>query len=252
MSSGIAMASNYHRYLFRHLEPFLGNRVLEIGCGYGQYTELLLKTGRMVLATDIDISLTQMLEKRLLPDWEGKLATNQIDLYSPPSISRCLEWQPNSIICMNVLEHIEKDKEALAELSNGSRGELTVAFLCPAHQFLFGFMDSEAGHFRRYSRNSFKKLFTSAGWQVRKCFYINPIGAIGWWVRNKLLPPSGRSLDDPAINSDIAFFDKYVLPFSQRVEPLTSRLFGQSVIVIASSHKKSHNCRKFTNPLVTN
>lgn len=238
MSSGIASAGNYHKYLLRHLEPFLGERVLEIGCGYGQYTELLLRAGKTVLATDIDTSLTRTLEMRLLPEWEGKVETNGIDLYSPSTIQECLAWQPDTILCMNVLEHIEDDKKALTTLLNGSKRKTTAAFLCPAHQSLFGFMDSEAGHFRRYSRRQFREVFSSAGWYVMSSMYINPIGAVGWWVRNRLLPPTSRSLDDPTINSDIALFDKYFLPISQIMDPFTKSFFGQSVIVIATNDGK--------------
>lgn len=238
MSSGIASAGNYHKYLLRHLEPFLGERVLEIGCGYGQYTELLLRAGKTVLATDIDASLVHTLATCLLPEWEGKLETNRIDLYSHSTIQECLGWQPDTILCMNVLEHIEDDKKALTTLLKETKRKTTTAFLCPAHQSLFGFMDSEAGHFRRYSRRQFRQVFTAAGWNVMNSMYINPIGALGWWVRNKILPPTSRSLDDPAINSDIALFDKYFLPISQIMDPFTKSFFGQSVIVIATNETK--------------
>jgi SAM-dependent methyltransferase len=233
MSSGIRQAGNYHRYLLEHTEGFMGQKIMEIGCGYGQYTEFLLKRGKFVLATDIDNDLLACLQKNLGSQHPHSLKTQFIDLNQNLSIIECLSWQPDTLLCLNVLEHIEHDKEVIKYLYTNSRANTVAIFLCPAHQALFGFMDQQAGHFRRYNRQTFQKLFTSAGWSIAKCFYINPIGAIGWFVRNKLIPPSSRSLDDPKINSDIAIFDKYLLPISRTLDPFFKYTLGQSVVVIA-------------------
>lgn len=233
MSSAIAQAGNYHRYLLGKALPFLGHKVWEIGSGYGQYTRLLLEHDFEVLASEIDNELRAELEN-LTGAVQG-LYTARIDLNDPQSIKECGEWSPDSIICFNVLEHISDDVAAVRNIRESVPLGTRAVFITPAHAFLYGFMDKEAGHFRRYSRQSLRDTFTKAGWKVIKCIYLNPVGAIGWLFRNRLRPPASQSLNDPRVNKDIELFDRYLLPISQIVEPLTHYLLGQSVIIIAEN-----------------
>lgn len=235
MSSGMALAGNYHRYLFAKLGPFLHGRVWEIGSGYGQYTRLLLEHGHDVLASDIDDELLGRLQSSgLKAEFGSRLETVRIDLNSAAEIRGGSEWwNPDSILCLNVLEHIEDDVACIGAIGAVVRAETTAVFLCPAHQRLYGFMDSEAGHFRRYTRRTLAAAFARNGWSIVSSFYLNPIGALGWYVRNKLAPPASESIDDPRVNADIAFFDRYVLPISRMLDPLTAKLFGLSAVVVA-------------------
>lgn len=233
MSSGIAAAENYHSYIFDTLSRHLVGRVWEIGCGYGQYTQMLLDAGFPVLATDIDRELLNTIAEGPLAGHGSGLTVEQLDLYDAGKIAQCSAWKPASILCLNVLEHIRDDTLCLAELFKAVEKGTRAVFLCPAHQFLYGFMDSEAGHFRRYTTGSLSRAFVDAGWTVKEHFYMNPVGAIGWYVRNKLIPPKSGSLDDPKVNSDIAFFDRYILPISRGLDPITRKIFGQSAVVVA-------------------
>lgn len=232
MSSGILSAVRYHRYIYRSLAAHLGLRVWEIGSGYGQYTDMLLAEKRAVLASDIDRALLDKLRSRIAAKGT-EIDYRYVDLCAPETIAECLAWKPDSILCLNVLEHIADDHGCLRSICEGAPSGVRAVFLTPAHQALFGFMDSEAGHFRRYTRSSLRMAFEGAGWRVQKDFYLNPVGGAGWFVRNRLLPPASKNLNDPAVNRDIELFDRYFLPISRALEPLTGSFFGQSVVVIA-------------------
>jgi hypothetical protein len=233
MSSGILSAHRYHRHIYDTVSPYLTARVWEIGSGYGQYSEMLLAEGRELLASDIDGDL---LEKIKTSNCENpRFSGRRIDLYDRETIAGCAAWAPTSIVCLNVLEHIERDSECLRWIRECCPAGVTAVFLTPAFQALYGFMDKEAGHFRRYTRRTLSAAFTDAGWTIRRSFYVNPIGGLGWYVRNRLSPPASGDLNDPAVNRDIEVFDKYFLPVSRALEPLTSRVFGQSVVVVAQS-----------------
>ena len=67
----------------------------------------------------------------------------------------------------------------------------------------------------------------AAGLEVVHTKYINPIGAIGWWVNAKIIRPKGLSV--PLVNRQIIIYDRFVQPVSQLLDPLTRRFFGQSL-----------------------
>ena len=102
--------------------------------------------------------------------------------------------------------------------------------LVPALQQLYGDLDRLAGHYRRYHKSSMLKACGGAPIEILKLCYFNPIGGLAWWV-NSLA--RHESLDDGAVNAQIRIFDKYVLPASRLIDPLTREFFGQSLICIA-------------------
>ena len=231
MSGALPEAFRYHRYLYERLRPFLGSRVWEIGAGYGQYTTMMLDDGLDVLATDIDDRMLVALRDRERRDL---LTTARVDLTRESTIASCAEWCPDSVLCLNVLEHIEDDRRALAWLHRHLEASCRAVFLTPALPRLYGFMDSEAGHVRRYTRATLTAAFASAGWTVEKSFYMNAIGGAGWFVRNRVVPPRSKDLDSPRVNDDIRFFDKWLVPATRALDPLFGKFFGQSVVVVAT------------------
>src|ERR1022692_1846467 len=52
MSSAMASLGRYHEYLWSFVQPWLGQRVLEVGVGFGQYTRRMLAEKRRVLGCD--------------------------------------------------------------------------------------------------------------------------------------------------------------------------------------------------------
>lgn len=232
MSSALPEAENYHRYLYTSLRKHLGSRVWEIGSGYGQYTQMLLQDQKSVLASDIDQEMLVRLAT-LRQSNSSKLEVKFVDLYKQETIENCCRFKPDSILCLNVLEHIETDWQCLKQINECLAGPLRAIFLTPAHAMLYGFMDKEAGHFRRYTRRTLSEAFSKADWQVKSSFYMNPVGGLGWFVQNRLLPEPKGGLDAPTVNSKIRLFNQYALPVTKALEPLSRNFFGQSVVVIA-------------------
>lgn len=232
MSSSITKAENYHRFLYETIKPHFGERIWEIGSGYGQYTKMLLDDGYDVLASDIDRELLSLLPGLRPSAPPEKYDCRFIDLYSEEEIRNCIRWEPDTIISLNVLEHIERDVAALKWLHHYAKAGTRIAFLTPAHEALYGFMDKEAGHFRRYTRATLEMAFKAAGWKVDRSFYLNPIGGIGWLIRNRILTSQTCSLDSDEVNSDIVFFDKYCVTPTKFLGWFTRAFFGQSVLVM--------------------
>jgi len=232
MSGALPEAVRYHRYLYDRLSGALGRRVWEIGAGHGQYTDLLLEDGREVLASDVDTEMVAGLQARR-HGYRERLSVAQVDLRDERSITDCASWLPDSVLCLNVLEHIPEDERAVGWLHRHLPAGCRAVFLTPALPALYGFMDSEAGHVRRYTRKSLAGVFSRAGWAIEKDFYMNPVGGLGWFFRNRIAPPSARELDSPRVNDDIRFFDRYLVPLTRALDPLFAPVFGQSVVVVA-------------------
>ena len=69
----------------------------------------------------------------------------------------------------------------------------------------------------------------SEEFDIENSYYFNPIGGLGWYI-NKLF--NYNSLNDTKINRQILFFDKYIVPISKLISPMTKTFFGQSLIII--------------------
>jgi len=93
----------------------------------------------------------------------------------------------DSVVCLNVLEHIEDDKRVLAELYRAIEPGGVVIVLVPAHPELYSDLDRHLGHFRRYTRALLEERFREAGFAIEKSRYFNWVGAAGWYVFGRLL-----------------------------------------------------------------
>jgi hypothetical protein len=133
-------------------------------------------------------------------------------------------------VCCNVIEHIEDDNRAVGNLANALTAGGHLLILVPALQQLYGELDRLAGHYRRYDKPMMLKACAGAPIEILELRYFNSIGGLAWWV-NRFA--KHRSLDAGAVNAQIRIFDKYILPISRMVDPLTRGFFGQSLICVA-------------------
>jgi SAM-dependent methyltransferase len=93
----------------------------------------------------------------------------------------------DTVISINVLEHVRDDAAALATMADVVEPGGTLAILVPAHPSLYGPYDEMEGHFRRYSRRGLRDLFTRTGLDVVRLRRFNLVGAAGWWFQYRLL-----------------------------------------------------------------
>lgn len=222
MSSALPDAVNYHRWILDLVRPYLRGRLLEVGFGYGQYTREMADLVDELVAVDLDSKCLAIQDS--LPGNTGVMVA---DLSRDDFVGRVGEASYDVSVCLNVLEHVEDDVAALGRLRASLRSGGHLVLLVPAHPALYGPMDRMAGHFRRYGREGLGERFERAGLGLRELKYVNPLGAVGWWLNARFGRP--RGLSDPAINRQILWFDRYVQPVSRLLTPLTTGLFGQSL-----------------------
>jgi SAM-dependent methyltransferase len=211
-------ATNYNALL---LDLILQNsrgcrRMLDFGAGIGTFSKLLRKRGVDVVCVESDPYLADTLVRDGFQTFQ--------DLNEIPKAS--FEF----IFALNVLEHIEDDREILCLLAEKlqKRGRLLV--YVPAFECLWTSLDEKLKHYRRYRRSDLEQLVRLSGLYIRKTRYADSLGfiaALGF----KILGNKQGRLGIPAVN----FYDRYILPLSRRLDSSCGRMLGKNVYAIADA-----------------
>jgi len=233
MSSAMASVTRYHEYLWSFVQPWLGRRVMEIGVGFGQYTRRMLEERRNVLGCDLD---ARHLEELRASTPSQLLGTLRLDLEKPEA-SRVASaaFAPDTVVLLNVLEHIGAHVEALSFLREIAAPGARIVLIVPALAALHNGLDREAGHHRRYSRSSLELVLGSTGWSLVKTRYINLPGVPGWMAAGWLsrASRSGTELNASSTNWLLRFYDRFFVGLSRITDPLAGRVAGLSVLAVA-------------------
>jgi SAM-dependent methyltransferase len=214
-------AVRYRRYLFELIEPHLGDSVLEVGAGIGDFAAQL--TGRRrVIATDSDPGCVSALQERLGDRPEVTVAA--LDLPGEVAIGAPVD----SVVAINVLEHLEDDVGALRDLRGTVVPGGTVVLLVPGYPALYGEFDRAVGHLRRYTPVTLRRAVEAAGLRVEVLRPVNLLGGLAWWAAVRV---GGRARPTPVL---VELYDRFIVPLVRLSERLVEPPFGQSVICVAS------------------
>ena len=216
-------AANYFAWQHRLVTRELGRRVIEIGCGIGNFTRLILDSREAVLALDIEPGCIERLKQRF-PD-QANLRAIACDV-TAPALSDLQSFRADSCVCLNVLEHIEDDREVLRRIARVLAPGGNIILLVPAFPSLYGPIDQRLGHYRRYTRASISRLAKATGLAVKTSYYLNAIGFFGWWINAHILKREAQSA------AQIEIFDRYIVPVASRLEGWVRPPFGQSLFVV--------------------
>lgn len=215
-------ASRYFEWQARIVRKEIGARVLEIGCGMGNFTRHLLDR-ELVIGIDVDAACLALLKERL--EHARNVVAEHVDVLDP-NFLRLRDHQPDSIVCLNVLEHISDDEQALSNMAKVLPVGGRVVLIVPACEQLYGPIDQNLGHYRRYSKSLLRRLAARAGFRVPILRHMNCVGFIGWWINARLLKKTHQS------EGQIAVFDRLVVPVLSRVETMLEPPFGQSLFAV--------------------
>jgi len=218
----MSRAENYFAWQSRLVTRELGRRVVEVGCGLGNFTRMLLDR-EAVIAVDREPDCIQRLKERY-PD-RSNLHAFACDAGSP-AFSELARFRPDSCVCLNALEHIGDDRHALQGMASVLAPGGVIVLLVPAFPALYGPIDRNLGHYRRYSRGSITRLADATGLRIKKAHYMNAAGFFGWWVNSHILKRAAQS------ERQIEIFDRYLVPQLSRLEGRARPPFGQSLFVV--------------------
>jgi len=217
-------AAVYHwkSYWSSQIRRFIKGDVLEVGAGIGSNTRYLDADphGRFV-CLEPDPQLLGRLEEHL----RGGPRTYEAICGTLELLSA--QEQFDTIVYIDVLEHIEDDRAEMERASAHLRPGGRVIVLSPAHQWLFTPFDAAIGHFRRYSRTTAKAI-SPKGLEMESCRYLDSVGLVASLANLLFLK---RSMPT---KQQLAFWDKFVIPASRVVDPLFRRSVGKSIVAVWS------------------
>jgi SAM-dependent methyltransferase len=131
----------------------------------------------------------------------------------------------DSIICLNILEHLENDGKAVENMSSLLQPGGRLIILVPALKKLYGSMDISFEHLRRYNKKDLKSLIQKTNLEIVKFYYLNFFGLLGWFFNGRIL--KRKELPE----KQTKLFDKLV-PFLEFIEKIIKPPLGQSLILI--------------------
>jgi SAM-dependent methyltransferase len=225
-------AVNYRKWIFSLFSKYTGQRIVEIGAGIGSYTGMLLNK-ELVVAVDNYEPGIEYLKSRFSRN--NNVIPLKIDVSSQEAMILS-SYRPDTIICINVLEHILDDNKALSNMFSILSDNGTLILMVPAHRFLYGSIDRTVGHQRRYSNRELREKMTSAGFKIIEMFHMNFIAVPGWFLNNRILK---RKEESPA---QVLFFDRFIVPWLKIIEHVIKPPFGLSLFAIA--WKGAYRCSR--------
>jgi cyclopropane fatty-acyl-phospholipid synthase-like methyltransferase len=218
-----AQARQWKSYLGSRIRPFVGGRVLEVGAGIGGSTRALWSEAVSEwTCIEPDPKLATQLGERIQ---SGTLPGPCVSIVGTLDSVADTPAKFDSILYVDVLEHIQHDREELARaetlLSEGGR----LIVLSPAHQVLYSEFDEHVGHYRRYNRRTLLEI-SPPGLRLLHLEYLDSMGLIASAANRSVLRMSRPS------SREVQFWDRLFVPISRRLDRVLGHRVGKSILVV--------------------
>lgn len=220
------LQKNWRNYVSSKIQKHIKGKCLEVGPGLGYFTEVLLSLSKVTSLTLVepDKKHTAFLEKEFLLKEKGVVLHESF--FSP----NLLEEKVDTILLMDVLEHIEDDKGMLMGLSEVLSEKGKMILLLPAHMFLYSEFDKSIGHYRRYDRESLYKAVPN-NCEIISLKYLDSVGMLAsFFARATAAQPKRWQL---------WFWDKIMVPCSRLLDLIFCYQLGKSMVVILKKGNRS-------------
>lgn len=206
----MAGARRFNRWMADTISPFVRGIVLEAGAGIGNMTEFLYRPGTPYVALELEDHHLELIRARF-GDRPG-LTIAKCDLLEPLDV-RPYRNAIDTVVCLNVLEHIADDDSVLCNLHSclklGGRG----IFLVPQGPKAYGSLDHVLDHCRRYWQSDLESKLGHAGFHVLQVIPFNRSTYPGWVLNSRIL--KRRTLS----GTQLRLFDAAV-PLLRRIDHL--------------------------------
>lgn len=214
----LSQTESYNQWIYHQIQHYIGQHILEVGCGIGNMTDLF-KNKEKIIAVDLDSKHIKRMGQRfknyqnVQPRLLNITESNQKNMY-------------DTVICLNVLEHIADDQKALLKMHKALRKGGKLVLLVPSIKFLYNKLDKDLEHYRRYNKTDLREKVEKTGFTITKIKYMNFSGIFGWYINGTVL---GKSV---LPTRQVLLYDKLV-PLLEKMEKIISPPIGLSLILIA-------------------
>ena len=207
----------WRKYIYLLIKKYINNNVLEVGAGIGSFTKNYEKKIRNLTLSETDDSNFNLLTSK----FKDK---NNIKVIN--SFTSQISETFNTILHLNVLEHIEKDVEEINQALKKLKPNGHLIILVPAHNELYGKFDKAIGHIKRYKIDFFKSLKLDNA-EVMELYYLDSLGYFLYYLnkiffKEEIYPTKLK----------IFLWDKLFTPFSMILDKLLYYKFGKNVMCV--------------------
>jgi SAM-dependent methyltransferase len=218
----MAEARNYYRWILSIVGPYVGKRVVEIGAGVGNFAAALLQATKVS-----ELTLVEPAEN-LFPDLARRFSAEpRVQVAKGFLQEDALFMGMDTLISVNVIEHVARDREFLRagsmKLVPGGR----IIIFAPALAALYGSLDRNFGHYRRYSKKDLGDKLVAEGFSLEVLRYFNFPGVLAWFLTGKVLRRQTLRA------SSVRAYDRWVVPWLAQLEHRWEPPLGQSLLAIA-------------------
>lgn len=224
-------APKYHQWILDDFSKYIGKNIIEVGSGPGSISKKLLEYHPKKLFC---IEPSEMIFNKLLSTVEKmKETSNQeveitpLNNYLSDSAASLKKEDIDTIIYINVLEHIEDDLGELKLIHDCLSQNGHVLIFVPALQWIYGSHDKNCGHFRRYYKKELKKKMEAAGFEMVSIKYFDFTGILPWWFTFRVLKIKYLK------NGQSKVYDKCIVPITRFMEKIIPPPAGKNLIAIA-------------------
>jgi SAM-dependent methyltransferase len=218
---GGAEGRRYRAYQFDLVAPHVGRSLLEVGSGLGHFSEQFSGRLEYLIVSDNDPYCIGQLNEH----YSGRDDVEVLELALPGEVKA--RRKVDTVVMMNVLEHIADDAQALRDLAACVEPGGRIVIWVPGYMQLYGDFDRLVGHVTRYTPKSLRRAVESAGLTVEVCKPVNFIGGVAWWL-------AVRRCRVGHVNPRVAsLYDMTVVPVTRVLERIIRPPFGQTVFCVA-------------------
>lgn len=217
---GASDQPRYRRFQYDLISPHCGSSVLEVGAGLGEFATQFHSLERLVV-TDVDPGAVAAMSRTFAD--RPEVEVRQLDVDEQLEIGKPVE----SVVSINMLEHIEDDAGALRSLAELVEPGGSIVCWVPGYQQLYGEFDRKVGHVRRYTPATLADTVRRAGLELEVVKPVNLLGGIAWWLAVR---KGGAGTPNPKL---VAAYDRFVVPVTRAIERIVRPPFGQSVLCVA-------------------
>jgi glycosyltransferase involved in cell wall biosynthesis len=197
----LSAARRFNKWMADTIEPYIGRRVLECGAGIGNLSRVLSPRRELYICGDINAEYLARLRQRF--QHRPRIQVRHCDL-SVPADFEPLAGAVDSVVCLNVLEHIEDDLTGLRNIHTALAPGGRAIILVPHDREIFGTLDTALGHYRRYSHEELKEKLEQVGFRVERILNFNRVSRLPWYVTGRIFKRTTIS------RLQLRIFDRFV------------------------------------------
>ena len=223
----ISSSCQFNNWIYEKVIGRVCGSILELGSGLGVFSEKIvhdMSTSEIIL-TDKSLSYLNNLEKKFSN--RTNVTVNKLDLECITDYQQIGYNKFDTIVAINVLEHVKNDALVFEQLYKMLRKNGTIILLVPSYKFLYNHIDLEIGHYRRYTKKELHTKIQKSQFVIEKIQFFNLAGILGWYVNGNLLQKSGLSTEA------MILFD-HLVPLWKFLDCITFNKIGLSIICYLS------------------